>query len=951
MNPGIHLNTPQLAVIEPRSLAVCSVDYCRSAITEPAEARINRTTYDPAGRAITQRDPRRVTDASAPANLTTIYSLSGKVLSTISVDAGWRISLPGEAGQLVHGWDGRGSQRWNEYDDQLRPLAVFEQGQDKLSFCAERYDYGGADPASAAHNQCGQLIRHDDPAGTQLFTEFGMNGGLLEQTRHFFRELTSPDWPEPVAERNEWLEPGPGAMTRSRFNPQGELLEQTDAKGNRQSFSHTVAGQLREVRLQLLKDTAPTLLVSAIQYNAHGQSAREVAGNGVITTLEYAPQDARLTRLHARRGNNVLQDSNYEYDPTGNVLRIEDAAVPRYFANQRIDPVNQYAYDSLYQLISATGWEAGGANKGPQFSSFDDPGRRGNYRQTYRYDRGGNLLELTHEGPQTPDHRLVADAHSNRCLPVRDGVEPSEEDFRNCFDANGNLLKLQPGQTLSWDVRNQLREVRPVERDGAEDDCERYVYGADGLRVRKVRSLQTKAQTVVIETLYLPGLEIRTHSGTGEVLHVIDVATGRGSVRVLHWEAGKPNEITNNQQRYNLTDHLGSSTLELDQDTKIITQERYYPFGGTAWSNGETVQVSYKTVRYSGKEKDATGLYYYGFRYYVPWLQRWLNPDPLGAMDGLNVYAMTLNNPVSFIDRFGTDSEVPRQINWIWLGAPLPLDAAMNINHNLAKASGYSATLWVDAQAGSKHATALEHVDKRVRIANVSDLFQGRSQKLHAAFERERSGPLKNYAAASDIARLLVKGIYFDVDVRLKKSLPASLNAPAGLLLYTDENGNFSNAILAASKSSPVSARARSRIADEYSKPASVTWMEKRAYPGPVEIALQKETKEAYLQGMRSEMLAMVPAIKTASPSERSSLLTLLNDRRADYEDAKGAAPEVFSPSTRVDETVRITGPGVVFYSLDNPDPDTFGSGQFEPLNGSGESIFRRPSVLRRASF
>ena len=153
-----------------------------------------------------------------------------------------------------------------------------------------------------------------------------------------------------------------------------------------------------------------------------------------------------------------------------------------------------------------------------------------------------------------------------------------------------------------------------------------YIYGADGLRVRKVRSLQTNAQTNIIETLYLPGLEIRTHSGTGEVLHVINVATGRGSVRVLHWEAGRPTEISNDQQRYCLTDHLGSSTLELDQHANVITQERYYPFGGMAWWNGEAVQVSYKTVRYSGKERDATGLYYYGFRYYVPWLQRWLNP-------------------------------------------------------------------------------------------------------------------------------------------------------------------------------------------------------------------------------------------------------------------------------------------------------------------------------------
>ncbi|MFL1528380.1 RHS repeat domain-containing protein [Pseudomonas sp. O230] len=652
---AIHRNTPKLAVAEPRGLAVRSVDYYRAAVDEPCERWINHTVYDPAGRAVAQRDPRLFQEAMAPANLSTIHSLSGTALCTVSVDAGLRLSLFGQAGQPVHTWDGRGSQRWMLYDHQRRLTALFEHAANGEAVCAERLTYAANAPAFADHNQCGRLIRHDEPAGTLLFSTFGLSGGLLEQTRHFLRSLASPDWPEPVSERDTALEPGPGATTRSHFNPLGEAVEQTDAQGNRQFFSHTVAGQLREVRLQLQNDTAPKTLVSAIQYNAHGQTAREVAGNSVITTLEYAEEDARLSRLHARRGNDVLQDSRYGYDPKGNVLRIEDAAVPvRYFANQRIDPVNLYAYDSLDQLNCAKGWEAGGANKGPQFSSFDDPAPRGNYRQTYRYDLGGNLLELTHEGPQNHAHRLVAAPSSNCCLPVVEGVEPGEEDFRRGFDANGNLLKLKPGQTLSWDLRNQLCEVRPVERDGAPNDSERYVYGADGMRVRKVRSTQTNARTVIAEVRYLPNLELRTRSGTGEVLHVITVQAGRSSVQVLHWETAPPKGSANDQYRFCLGDHLGSCTLELDNDGDAISQERYHPFGTTAWFAGRgEVEASRKTIRYSGKERDATGLYCYGFRYYVAWLQRWLNPDPAGDIDGLNFYAMLMSNPVNHTDRFG----------------------------------------------------------------------------------------------------------------------------------------------------------------------------------------------------------------------------------------------------------------------------------------------------------
>lgn len=656
---SIHRHTPSLTARDPRGLPVRAVGYWRDIEGVPPQARVNRTVHDWAGRVIAQWDPRLFLDASAPANLQTVYALSGAVLSTNSVDAGWRVALSGEAGQPLHHWDGRDSQRWMRYDTQLRPVSVFEQAVDGDALCTERLGYGASDQVATEHNQCGQLIRHDDPAGTQRFTEFGLHGAVLEQTRHFLNDLTLPDWPESIADRELLLEPGEGATTRSQVNALGEVSHQTDAKGHRQLFSQTLDGQLRAVRLQLNGASTPKTLINAIAYNAHGQTEREVAGNGVITTQEYDAQNGRLIRLQAQRGNEALQDLRYAYDPVGNVLSIEDAPQPiRYFANQRIEPVNRYGYDSLSQLIEATGWEAGGANKGPQFSTFDDPAPRANYRQTYRYDAGSNLLELTHEGPQSHGHRLVAAAHSNRCLPVLEGVDPGEDDFRQDFDGNGNLLNLQPGQALAWDLRNQLGEVRPVERDSGTNDRERYVYGADGMRLRKVRETHTDVRTLIAETRYLPNLELRNHSGMGEVLQVISVQTGRSSVRVLHWESEPPNGMGNDQYRYHLNDHLGSCTLELDKDGEVISQERYHPFGTTAWFAGRgEVEASYRTVRYSGKERDATGLYYYGFRYYMAGWQRWLNPDPASDADGQNFFAAVTNNPVNKKDAYGLVGE------------------------------------------------------------------------------------------------------------------------------------------------------------------------------------------------------------------------------------------------------------------------------------------------------
>ncbi|WP_198362567.1 RHS repeat-associated core domain-containing protein, partial [Burkholderia ubonensis] len=89
----------------------------------------------------------------------------------------------------------------------------------------------------------------------------------------------------------------------------------------------------------------------------------------------------------------------------------------------------------------------------------------------------------------------------------------------------------------------------------------------------------------------------------------------------------------------------------------ILTWEEYYPYGGTAvWSARSDTEAKYKYVRYSGQERDATGLYYYGFRYYAPWLARWPNPDPAGPVDGLNLFCMVGNNPVGRKDVAGLAS-------------------------------------------------------------------------------------------------------------------------------------------------------------------------------------------------------------------------------------------------------------------------------------------------------
>ncbi|RMO70531.1 Insecticidal toxin protein, partial [Pseudomonas syringae pv. aptata] len=438
MSSITHTNTPQLAVSDSRGLPVRSVQFYRGADGQPVDARVTQYYFDKAGRLIASRDPRFSSRLKygicAPVNLMQIVSLSGALLLSKSVDSGWRVSLNGEAGQLVDSCDGRENPRQIEYDRLLRPLAINESGR-----MTERFTYGG--PATAEHNQCNQLIRHDDTAGSRLLLDYGLSSRALREKRYFLQSPDSPDWPLAEPDRDALLEPV-GLQTRWAFNAQGEAQVQTDANSNVQRFSHGVDGQLRAVELTLANTEQPQTLVSAIHYDAFNQVEQETAGNGVVSRYVYDQQDGRLIELSALSADgSVLQKLNYSYDPAGNVLLINDASQPdRYCGNQRIEPINRYCYDTLYQLIEATGREVrNGASHGPALPGLQplptlDPCQVSNYTQSYSYDAAGNLLQMRHEGAHNFTRNMHVAPDSNRSLPDDDG----DVDFATSFDANGN---------------------------------------------------------------------------------------------------------------------------------------------------------------------------------------------------------------------------------------------------------------------------------------------------------------------------------------------------------------------------------------------------------------------------------------------------------------------------------------------------------------------------------
>ncbi|VVM27004.1 hypothetical protein BSPWISOXPB_10322 [uncultured Gammaproteobacteria bacterium] len=66
----------------------------------------------------------------------------------------------------------------------------------------------------------------------------------------------------------------------------------------------------------------------------------------------------------------------------------------------------------------------------------------------------------------------------------------------------------------------------------------------------------------------------------------------------------------NAQTRYQLTSHLQSNTLELDDKAQTLSYEHYYPYGGTAIIAGkDKTEVQQKRYRYTDKERDDIVVY------------------------------------------------------------------------------------------------------------------------------------------------------------------------------------------------------------------------------------------------------------------------------------------------------------------------------------------------------
>ena len=231
---------------------------------------------------------------------------------------------------------------------------------------------------------------------------------------------------------------------------------------------------------------------------------------------------------------------------------------------------------------------------------------------------------------------------------------------------------------MHWDYKDQLRQT-----DLGGGGAAYYVYDASGQRVRKVWE---KAPGLIEERIYLGGFEIfRKHGGPigantatleRETLHVMDDKQRIALVETRTLDTAGNDPAPRQLIRYQFGNHLGSASLELDEQAQIISYEEYAPYGSTTYQAVRSQTETPKRYRYTGKERDEeSGLYYHGARYYAPWLGRWTSVDPSGLRDGTNVYAYVKNNPTNYSDPTGLLSWG----QWAGIGAAVVVGTVLTV--------------------------------------------------------------------------------------------------------------------------------------------------------------------------------------------------------------------------------------------------------------------------------
>jgi RHS repeat-associated protein len=489
--------------------------------------------------------------------------------------------------------------------------------------------------------------------------------------------------------------PNPAPNTRTyTYDAVGNLISRTDPIGQTTNYTYDALDRLT-------RRSYPISPPDHFSFDAGGR-LRTAERGGWLVTFDY---DAADRLVHTTQNGRTI---SYSYDVPGRTrtivypggraiveltdLRSRLATVD----DGAVTPIVRYAYDLANRVgtrtyrngvvasytYNANDWmvtvdHLRGATRVAGFEyTFDNEANRLSERnrldaqgsEAYRYDAIDRLIDYrvgTLVGSSVPvpatQTQYALDPVGNWNSRTKDGV--TETRAHN----EANELVLIAGSPLSYDGNGNL----------AEDTRYRYAYdeenrvvgvtrNADGILVgsyrydalgRRVVKIANAAAGSPAETRYFHDdvriLEEQTPAGTSLATYVygnyVDEMLAMDRVGTFYYHQ----------------DSLWSVGAITNAAGDVVERYRYDAYGcadvrdaaggsvpPNAWGTPRSVIGNGFT--FTGRQLDEeTGLYYYRARYYDCFKGRFLQRDPLGYVNGMNLYEYVGSNPINRLDPLG----------------------------------------------------------------------------------------------------------------------------------------------------------------------------------------------------------------------------------------------------------------------------------------------------------
>ena len=294
-----------------------------------------------------------------------------------------------------------------------------------------------------------------------------------------------------------------------------------------------------------------------------------------------------------------VMDQAINRDFLGNPVNVDDSVLP----NQK----RTYGYDALSRLVQADGpWGSGASIK---------------------YDGNGNLLSQTLGG-----YAVTYGYDTRQRLTSTAGTKA----YTLTYDGWGNVTSRGGGTSWTYDAAGNLR----FSNKGTASQIA-YTYDGGGTRVLSVGNGENR---------------LEFYDAHNQLRYEKDLSTL--SVKTYFYLAGQKiadNDGANNTWYHN--DAVGSPVAATDANHTVLWRNFYHPFGERMLGDGGLVNKQW----FGGKTyEDATGLEYFGARWYDPVIGRFMAMDPVDwnedkATHSFNAYAYANNNPYRNTDPDGRD--------------------------------------------------------------------------------------------------------------------------------------------------------------------------------------------------------------------------------------------------------------------------------------------------------